>query len=177
MKSRRILSVLALIALLNVRGEAFAIALGPDFTLDYSFASLGAPSGLPTNFGGLAFQPGNANTLFIGGAANGASGRIHTIGVTRDAGGHINGFSGTATPLGDVGDFNDGGVVFGPGGVLFTSRWPVNGLGQTKPGSTDEDKITDLGPLGSASSNAAVNFVPAGFAGAGSMKLSSWAGG
>jgi len=179
MNKRRILSFLALIALLTVRGEAFAIALGPDFALDYSFASIGAPSGLPTNFGGLAFQPGNANTLFIGGAANSSSGRIHTISVTRDGSGHINGFTGTATPFGNVGDFNDGGVVFGPGGVLFTAQWPVHMLGQTKPGSTDEDRVDDMSAIGIAanSSISALNFVPAGFNGAGQMKVVTWIGG
>jgi len=76
-----------------------------------------------------------------------------------------------------IGEYNDGGVLFGPGGVLFTSRWPVNELGQTKPGSTDEDKIIDLAALGVADSHAALNFVPGGFAGAGLVKLVSWSGG
>jgi hypothetical protein len=78
---------------------------------------------------------------------------------------------------GAVGEYNDGGVVFGPSGVLFTSRWPINGLGQTQPGSIDEDKIIDLTPLGVASSHAAINFVPSGFGGAGQAKLVSWSGG
>jgi hypothetical protein len=82
-----------------------------------------------------------------------------------------------ATVFGDVGEYNDGGVVFGPGGVLFTARWPVNELGQTKPGSLDEDKIIDMAALGVAPSHAALNFVPAGFGGAGKLKLVSWSGG
>ena len=56
---------------------------------------------------------------------------------------------------------------------LFTARWPVNELGQTKPGSTDEDKVTNLSSLGIASSSAALNFVPSGFGGAGTAKLVS----
>jgi hypothetical protein len=47
-------------------------------------------------------------------------------------------------------------------------------LGQTKPGSTAEDKVIDLAVLGVAASHAAINFVPIGFGGAGGMKLVSW---
>ena len=36
----------------------------------------------------------------------------------RDASGHIVGFSGTATRFADAAN-NDGGVTYGPGGVLF----------------------------------------------------------
>ena len=179
MNKRGLRSVLALLALLSVQGEAFPIVLGPDFVADYSFATLAAPSGLPPPSGGLAFQPGNANTLFIGGAANSSSGRIHTIGVMRDGSGHIDGFTGTATPFGNVGDFNDGGVVFGPGGVLFTAQFPVHRLGQTKPGSTNEDRVDNMSAIGIAANTSisALNFVPAGFNGAGQMKVVTWIGG
>lgn len=146
------------------------------FADDYTATSLGSVTGLPTQYGGLTFL--NSSTLLIGGVANALAGRLYTVGVIRDANNHITGFSGSATQyLPDVGEYNDGGIAFGPGGVLFTSRWPVNGLGQTKPGSTDEDKIIDLGAMGVASSHAAFAIVPAGFAGAGQIKLVSWSGG
>lgn len=155
--------------------NATALALGADFSADYTATSLGSVPGLPPLYGGLTFL--DSNTLLIGGNANTANGRLYTIDVVRGAGGHITGFTGTATAFGSVGEYNDGGVVFGPGGVLFTSQWPVNMLGQTKPGSTDEDKVINLAPLGVAGSHAALNFVPAGFGGAGQMKLLSWSGG
>jgi len=160
-------------------GPAPAIDLGPDFADSYTAATLGSVPGLPPLYGGLTFI--DNNTILIGGNANTASGRLYTVGVVRDFNGHITGFSGQATPFGGpsstIGAFNDGGVVFGPGGVLFTSRWPVNELGQTKPGSTSEDKIINLGALGVAGSHAALNFVPTGFGGAGQVKLVSWSGG
>jgi hypothetical protein len=156
--------------------SAHALALGTDFAGNYTAIGLGSVPGLPTNYGGLTFL--DNNTILIGGAANTAAGRLYTIGVTREVGTHrITGFSGSASPFGSVGAYNDGGVTFGPGGVLFTSRWPVNQLGQTRPGSTVEDRIIDLAPLGVASSHAALGFVPAGFAGAGQLKLVSWSGG
>jgi hypothetical protein len=153
--------------------------LGTDFSSSYTVNSLGSVPSLPTNYGGLTFL--NGNTLLIGGAANGATGSLYTIDVTRNATNHITGFVGTATRyLGAaalIGEYNDGGVLFGPGGVLFTARWPINSLGQTKPGSTNEDKVIELGPLGVASSLSALNFVPAGQGGAGQLKMVSYSGG
>jgi len=175
-RSIHLLGLAAAIAL-AMPGDSKALALGVDFAADYTVASLGSVAGLPSNYGGLTFL--NNSTLLIGGAANTDAGRLYTVGVVRDLAGHITGFSGVATQYGTgIGDFNDGGVAFGPGGVLFTSRWPVNGLGQTKPGSTDEDKIIDLTPLGVVgSSHAALAVVPVGFSGQGQLKLVSWAGG
>lgn len=156
--------------------SAQAQSLGADFASSYNVRSIGGVPSLPNNYGGLTFL--DSNTLLIGGAANGASGRFYTIDVVRDAAtNHVTGFSGTATLFGSVGTYNDGGVVFGPGGVLFTSQWPVNRLGQTKPGSTVEDKVIDLAALGVASSHSAVNFVPSTFSGAGQIKLVSYGGG
>lgn len=158
-------------------GASQALTLGADFAADYTATSLGSVTDLPTNYGGLTFL--DNNNILIGGAANGPSGLIYQVGVTRGADNHVTGFSGAATPFrgGTIGAFNDGGVTFGPDGVLFTSRWPSNQLGQTKPGSTAEDKIIDLAALGVAQSHAAINFVPVGFSGAGKVKLVSWAGG
>lgn len=170
---------LAAAALATGLPVAQAQTLGADFASDYSVFNIGSVPGLPSNYGGLTFL--GTDTLLIGGAANTASGSLYTIGVVRDATGAITGFSGSAQrfggPSGSVGEYNDGGVVFGPGGVLFTARWPINGLGQTKPGSIDEDKIIELAPLGVANSLAAINFVPSGFGGAGQIKLVSWSGG
>jgi hypothetical protein len=162
---------------LGLVGTARAQTLGTDFAPHYSVTDLGSVAGLPPLYGGLAFA--NPNLLIIGGNANTAAGVIHEVAVLRDpATQRITGF-GTATPFrgGTIGTFNDGGVVFGPDGVLFTSQWPANKLGQTKPGSTVEDKVIDLAALGVAASHAAVGFVPAGFGGTGLVKLVSWGGG
>jgi hypothetical protein len=173
---KRILSAI-LVGLAGATTQAQT--LGPDFAANYSAFDLGSVAGLPSNYGGLTFL--DNDTLLIGGAANGASGSLYTIDITRNGSGFITGFVGSAQryggPTATIGEYNDGGVVFGPGGVLFTARWPINGLGQTKPGSLDEDKIIDLAPAGVASSLSAINFVPAGFGGAGQIKLVSYSGG
>lgn len=158
---------------------ASALTLGADFAAEYSATSLGSVPGLPTRYGGLNILAGTTDTLLIGGAANGSRGRLYTIGVTRDAATQsITGFTGTAQQYGEVGEYNDGGVTYGPGGVLFTARWSINFLGQTKPGSTDEDRVDDLDPFGvGGSSISALNFVPAGFSNAGQGKIVSWSSG
>ncbi|MCL4800219.1 MAG: hypothetical protein KJ025_11580 [Burkholderiales bacterium] len=159
-----------------VATPAAALSIDPFYAGSYTATSIGSVPDLPPQYGGLTFL--DNDTIIIGGNANTASGLIYQVDVVRGAGNHITGFTGSASAFrgGTIGEYNDGGVVFGPGDVLFTSRWPVNFLGQTKPGSTDEDKIINLAGI-TASSNAAINFVPAGFPGAGSMKLVSWSGG
>jgi len=147
---RRFLSwpLAAAVALLASGAVARAQTVVPQYSASYSLQILGSIPGLPTPYGGLRFV--DANTILIGGAANSAPGRLYTIDVTRDAGGHITGFVGTAVVYGNVGENNDGGVTFGPGGVLFTTPYNQNEMGQTKPGSLDEDKVTLLTPLGIA---------------------------
>ena len=106
-------------------------------------------------------------------AANAETGALYSIGVVRGTGNHITGFTGSAAVYSE-GQYNDGGVVFGPSGVLFYTRHPLNQIGQIEAGSAVNDKIVDLTPLGVASSVGALNIVPAGFPGAGQMKVASY---
>ena len=149
----------------------------PPFDVDYTVVDLGSVPGVPPLYGGLTLKFDDANTLLIGGAANTASGKIYSIGVMRDGGNHITGFSGVASVYIDPAGYNNGGVVYGPGDVLFLARWPVNELGQVKPGSVVTDKIIDLDLFGVVPSPGGLNFVPPGFATAGNLKLVSWSGG
>ena len=150
--------------------------VAPPFDDSYSAADIGAPPGVPAPFGGLTLRAGTNDRLLIGGEANAATGALYEIGLVRDAAGHITGFSGSATRFADAAN-NDGGVTYGPGGVLFLARWPNNEIGQTVPGSTITNKIVPLGALGVASSPGSVTFVPQGQPGAGSLKLAAYSGG
>lgn len=173
----RLLGVMAgWLGVLLIATPSPGVTIAPPFDTSYTLTDLGSVPGLPPSYGGLTFLAGDRNTLLIGGNANTVSGALYTIGVSRDAAGHIDGFTGTATFHASA-PYNDGGVVYGSGGVLFTSRWPVNELAQYLPGSTTPDKVIDLAAFGVASSHAALNFVPVGFEGAGQMKLVSWSGG
>lgn len=190
--SRQRLLVALLAALLAATASwADAQVIQPPYDSVYTLTDLGSIANLPTPYGGLDFLSGNPNAIVIGGAANSASGQIFRVDLVRDAQNHIIGFSGGAVLFSD-GAFNDGGVVFGPGGVLFYTRFPTNEVGEVKPGSTITDKIVDLTPLGilgpmstaslrrlhaptgAASSVGALNFVPSGFPGAGQLKIVSF---
>ena len=142
----------------------------PPYDAVYTLTDLGLVPGLPTPYGALDFLPGDPNVIVIGGSANNDAGAFYSIGVVRNAQGQITGFSGTAAFFSD-GQFNDGGVVFGPEDVLFYTRFPENQVGQVEPGSAITDRIINLTPLGVSGSVGALNFVPAEFPGAGQLKI------
>lgn len=169
-----VIAVAALTALST--SSARAQSMSPTYAGTYGLSDLGSVPGLPPPYGGLTLKYNDTNTLLIGGAANTGAGAIYEIQVVRGAGDHIIGFSGTVT-LHAIAEYNDGGVVYGPGNVLFLARWPVNGLGQVLPGSAVTDKIIDMSAFGMEGSLSALNFIPAGFPGAGRVKMVTWAGG
>jgi hypothetical protein len=162
--------------LLVAAAPASGQTIQPPYDLVYTLSSLGSVPGLPTLYGGLTFLTGNSNVIVIGGLANGASGTFYSIGVVRNGSNHITGFTGTAAVF-SQGQFNDGGVVFGPSNVLFYTRFPSNEVGEVKSGSTTTDKVVALTPLGIGSSVGALNFVPGGFPGAGQLKIVSYSTG
>jgi hypothetical protein len=172
MKTKRYASALLFACAIPL---AWAQTVDPFYAGTYSITNLGSVPGVPTNYGGLVFKAGDPNTILLGGAANGSAGLFYEVSVTRGAGNHIVAL-GPATALG-FGTNNDGGVAYGPGGVLFYSEYSINNVGQVKPGSNSDDKTVALGPLGIAVSTGALNFVPAGYNGAGQFKISSWSGG
>lgn len=167
----------ALLACLLIGGAVSAsAAIVAPFDNDYTQVDLGSVTGVPTSYGGVTFKAGDANTLLIGGSANNGSGAIYEVGVTRGLDGHITGFSGAASFFASAPNI-DGGLTYGPGGVLFYTGYSTNVLGQIKPGSTAPDKITNLSALGVSSSVGTVQYVPGGFAGAGKLKVGSYTGG
>jgi hypothetical protein len=168
--------LLGLVLALLVAAPASAQQLIAPFDSAYSVHDIGTPPGVPNQLGGLTLKAGTTDRLLIGGEANGAGGALYEIGLVRDGAGHIVGFSGPATRVADAA-YNDGGVTYGPGGVLFLARWPQNELGQTKPGSAITDKIIPLTPFGVVSSLASLQFVPPGQPGAGSLKLATYRSG
>ncbi|MFN3243852.1 MAG: hypothetical protein ACE37K_20265 [Planctomycetota bacterium] len=142
------------------------------FDVDYSYTDLGSIAGVPSNLGGVTFLANDPNTLLIGGNANNAAGAIYAVPLTRDAQGHITGF-GTPTMFASCPNI-DGGLTYGPGGVLFSTGYSNNTLLQHLPGSTAPDLITDLTPFGVSSSVGTCQFVPAGWPGAGQFKVASY---
>lgn len=161
-------------AALSISGQANAascvgVGFAAPFSGSYSCNDLGTPTGVAGLLGGVTFL--NNSTLLVGGNANGGSGYIAQIGVVRDGSNHIIGFSGPSSTFATAPNI-DGGLSYGPGGVLFATGYPNNTVMQFKPGSGSPDR-TDVLP-GNLSSVGSLVFVPAGFAGAGQMKLLSY---
>ena len=149
---------------------ASAQTIDPYYECAYTFQDLGSPAAVPANLGGLVFKAGDPDMLIIGGAANGGAGALYEVPVVRDAGGHITGFGGAGVFFAEAPNI-DGGLCYGPDGVLFFSRYSMNHVGQLKPGSTVSDKDIDLNALGFSGSVGAFMFVPPGFAGEGRFKI------
>lgn len=160
----------------NLTDTDCAFRIDPFYDPSYDVRDLGTAAGVPTNYGGLTVSPTDTNTLLIGGAANNVAGAIYSLGLQRDAAGHIVGIVGPGV-VARQGQYNDGGVVFDAGGILVLARYPVNELGFQRAGSTTTDKTVALAPLSVATSVGGLAQVPAGHPGAGAWKLVSWSGG
>ncbi len=152
------------------------VVIDPFYAGDYTIVFQGPIPSVPSAHGGITFKSGDPNTLLVCGGAETGGGAIYSIGVTREADGHINGFAGPAVQVATAVNC-DGGLAYGPTDVLFYARWPSNELGQIKPGSAITDKVTPLGPRGVEDAHSALNFVPPGFPGEGNLKMVTWIGG
>ncbi len=168
---RNSLTLLPLLA-----GLATAQTIQPPFVGHYTLVDLGVPTGVPTAAGGLTISAADPNQLLIAGRANSAQGAVFSVPVQRDAQGHIVGFAGTATTVSTAPSV-DGTLVYGPGNVLFYSRYPSTAFAQVRPGSQTADKLTDLAPFGVGNSVSSINFVPAGYPGAGRCKIAMFPNG
>lgn len=165
-------------ALLALTGAAHAQTLGPDFVGLYTITDLGSAPVVPISYGALTFKQGDPSVLLLSGNANTPNAKLYALTVKRAVNGDVIGFDCAepevfASVPGVTGGI-DGGIDYGPGGVIFYTTYSDNMLGQIKPGSTAPDLLTSLSPLGIAASTGTLRFVPPGFAGAGSLKIVSY---
>ena len=155
--------------------EDVGILLESPFDQHYGCRDFGQVPGVPSEAGGVTFSLDDPDVLLIGGRANHPQGRLYAIRVTRGAECHVNGFAeDTATEVATA-RYNDGGLAYGPDGVLFAAQWPENVLAQYFMGSAAPDIATNLGGFGvGPSSIAGLAFVPPEFAGEGALKIVTW---
>lgn len=168
-------SHLFLIWLLLTPFAVTAQTLESPFNTDFLLSDLGPVPGLPTSFGGLFILPGEPNTLYIGGEADTSDGDLYRIDLVRDSAGLITGFSGSATQVAPA-PFIDGGIGPDPGGLISFVQYDANAYAQIDGTGTIVNTI-DLAPLGIVSASTTLGFIPAGFPGAGGMRIASWSGG
>jgi hypothetical protein len=155
---------------LSVGGVLYGQTIQPPYSSSYTLVTLGNLPAVPGPYGGITFL--NPSTLLLGSDSEGSGGAIYSIPVTRNSSGHITGFG---TPkLYASAPYIDGGLAFGPGGVLFATTYTTNNLLEFKPGSTSPDLTIPLGPFGVTSSVGTLQFVPPGMPGAGDFKIVSY---
>ncbi len=159
-----------------------AQTLGSDFSSGYSVRNLGTAGDIPAPYGALSFKLNDSNTLLVGGNADDPTAKIYQIAVTRDAQKHITGLAATSSSLADapgippeqpldVAGGIDGGMDYGPNGVLFYTSYHDGAISQIKPASTAPNKQIRMSSLGIDGAGGALAFVPAGFPGTGRLKL------
>jgi hypothetical protein len=156
---------------------ASAQTLGSDFSSIYNVRDVGAAGDVPSSYGALLFKTGDPETLLVAGNMGDVAAKIYQIKVIRDAQKHITGFAATASFLADApgvasGWGIDGGMDYGPNGVLFYTSTHEGGISQIKPGTTTPAKQTLMSGLGIDGGGGGLLFVPSDFPGAGRLKLS-----
>lgn len=139
------------------------------FAATYSAIPLTVPG--IVSYGGTAFHPNDPNTLMVS-PWPGAT--IYSVPLQRDGQGRIQS-GGQATAAITVGG-TDGGLAYGPTGVLFCTWFGPNRLSQIVPGSAATNRDDSLAALGITATVGACTFVPAGLPGAGRLKIASYAG-
>src|SRR5687768_16426290 len=97
--------------------SVIAQTVQPPFAGAYSITNIGAIPGLPTNYGAIVFDRDDPNTLLCSTWDLVGQQNLYSIGVVRDAQGHVTGFSRTVTPRAQA-DYIDAGLDYHPTGVL-----------------------------------------------------------
>ncbi len=157
-------------SLLEDCAPATGVVIQPPYTSGYVACALGNFTGLPNGIGAITFKRDDPNTLLVATNVTSYPGMIYSVPVQRNADNHIIGVNNPGT-LFATASYVDSGMAYGPGNILFYSRWPVNEIGEIKPGSVSTDKVIALSSLGFPSAVSGLNFVPDGFPYAGELKL------
>ena len=156
------------------------VHLAPPFDALYSVYDLGPVPGVPNPLGGAVIDAADASHLLIAGASERPEGAIYRIGVTRDACGHIVGWSGTATQVATT-PYVDANLVYVRSDLLVYTEWPQFNLSQLPAGATAPAMTTDLRTVGLPSTGdqgpGGVGLVPPGLAAAGQLRLVTWPAG
>ena len=157
-----------------------AVVLAPEYATDYQTFELGAVPGVPDPLGGTTILHSDDDTLLIAGASEGPQGRIYSIGIERGPCGHILGFVGGPTEIAQT-PYVDANLAYGPGDLLFYTRWPQFTINQLPAGATSSARETDLVALGMSNAGdsgpGGIAFVPPPLGAAGELRVVTWPAG
>lgn len=135
------------------------------FDAVYSVINLGTPADVPSALGGLTLKSDDPDTLLLGGAANQAGAAIYAVPLARMCG-RVSGFAGPGVSFATAPNI-DGGLAYGPDGVLFFTRYSMHELGQILPGQSTMHRSDPLGVNGFAGSVGAMQAVPQAYVASG----------
>jgi hypothetical protein len=156
------------------------VVIAPEFAPYYRVFDLGSPPGVPGPLGGCILRRGDRNTLLLAGNSESADGELHAVSLTRNACGHITGFSGTSTKVAQTPNI-DANLVYASADLLLYSMWPSNKIGQVvfdaSSGGATVGPALSLSTLGVPSSVGGLGLVPQGLAAAGQLRAITWSGG
>jgi hypothetical protein len=157
-----------------------SVVIAAPFSENYRVFDLGSPPGVPGPLGGTVVRAGDPDTLLIAGDSESSNGAIYSIGVTRNACGHMTGFSGRAVQVAATPNV-DANLVYASDTLLLYTMYRSNRIGQVlfgPGGAVTVGPELPLSPFGVASSVGGLGLVPAGLGSAtGRPRTLSWSSG
>ncbi|MCP3903376.1 MAG: hypothetical protein GY715_07045 [Planctomycetes bacterium] len=168
-----VLAGLALSPCTFAGGTPTDVIMAPQYKNAYVPFDLGEMQGVTGPLGGIAFAPGDPDTLLVADNATDATAAVYAVPLMRNECGCIVGYAGPAVAYATT-PFIDGGLTHGPADVLLYTTYDGNTLGQIRSGSTSADRVIDLTALSVAPSTGTMAVVPAGMPGAGRLKIASF---
>ncbi|MBM4113084.1 MAG: hypothetical protein FJ253_06880 [Phycisphaerae bacterium] len=163
-----------IVAIAITASSASGQSMGPDFEGSYQIFDLGNIQGVPPSYGGISVDPNDPSRLLLGGRANNPDAAIYSVCLVRDGNGHIIGLDCDAPEYFASSPQIDGGLDFAPNGTILYTTYSSNTMGEILPGQSGPTTALDLDGYGIAPSTGTLRVVPAGFPGAGRLKICSY---
>jgi hypothetical protein len=165
---------LFVVASLAPAPSASAQIVEPPFDAYYQLQVIGHPP-LPNDLGGLAIRPTDPNRLLITSFAQTAQAAVWSVGVIRDADGHIVALDDEPPQFEFTGGGAEGGIygslVVMPNGAILFPTGGTNQIGEVLPGQSAPGLLIPVQPYGIANYPSGLLLVPAHWCGAGTITL------
>jgi hypothetical protein len=153
---------------------ATGVTIAAPFRGAYQAFQLGPVPGLgSTRYSGCLIDRNDRNLLYIGADSESPTGALYAIRVVRACDGHIVGFDGTARRIAST-PYIDANLFYDPDGNILYSMYPQNQLAVLPPRAAEPSQVLDFASLGVTTSPGGAAFVPAGFTGAGELRIVGW---
>lgn len=151
------------------------VVFSPEFAPLYAVYELGPPPSVPNPLGGTVILRDHVDELLIVGASEYATGAIYRVPIRRDACGHIVGFEGSSTRLGDAPYADANLLQTSDGASLLYTGWSVSEFSQWSLTTYAPLWTVSLPTLGLAGDSAGgFGQVPRALPGRGGYRIVGW---